>query len=304
MNRLRLATGSGLALVALAAVVSSASAGLGEVATHSLGSSRGLQYRAGSYSPWGAPSDIVMYAYCESTAAVVAGGAAISGTPSASRIGGSAPQDNGDLDAKPDDYWVAEAQNLEGGAKEITEYAVCRQSGSGGLHYPSKTVSGIQIGDTIEAKAKCPAASKVIGGGPFGGYGNLSTSTRADGDDHNDKADDAWRVKERSDNGYYPTVTVYAVCIDTRRADVTYRSEAGETKAGDSRTLKADCPAGTAVAGGGFSIKGAAASRFVHSTKPRDSGDGNDVPEDGWQATAVNEGGSKAATKVTAICLN
>lgn len=302
MNRLRFAAATGLALTALVFVVSSASAGLGAVPTHSLGSSHGLQYRVGSY-PSFSGGDIVVYAYCPTTAAVVGGGGDISGVPSKSRISGSAPRDNGDADSKPDDYWFVEGQNLEGGTREITEYAICRTSGAGGLHYVSETRSGIQLGDTTEVKAKCPAGSRVIGGGSSDSIGNLSISTPTDGSDHNDKADDGWRVKANSENGYFTSLTVVAVCLGGKRGDVSYRSEKGDTKPGKSMTLKAICPTGTAVTGGGFQIVGATATRFVHATRPRDSGDGNHTPEDGWQATAVNNGGSKAKTTVTAICL-
>lgn len=74
-----------------------------------------------------------------------------------------------------------------------------------------------------------------------------------------------------------------------------YLNAAGQTQFGDAR-----CPAGKEVVGGG--IETGSDSQDVNATFPRDTGDANSAPEDGWRAYVQNNGASDAPASIYAIC--
>jgi len=295
-----------LAALSCVVIVAVAHAGVsGSIPSHSLGSSHRLNYRSVSYSPFSTGS-IDLYANCTSSQAVLGGGVHVSGPPARSRVGYGYPQDGDDPGMKPDDYWVGAATNLGTADRTITTYGVCRKAGPAGVSYVSNTVDNVAVGDTAAINVSCPNGSSLAGGGSDLYVGEVKVSAPFDSSDHNQRPDDGWRVVARNENEYGSpeNIGAHAICLPSRSADLSYRSESAAVAANGAKTVAAHCRGDSAVTAGGWVLKGSPVAHFVHSTKPLDSAtDPHSTPDDGWSVTAVNLSDSPGKAKVDAICL-
>jgi hypothetical protein len=67
-------------------------------------------------------------------------------------------------------------------------------------------------------------------------------------------------------------------------------------------SLKVLCPGGRPVISGGVHITGSSLTIKVASTAPVDGSDNDNLPDDGWRATAINNSGETESMTVRAQC--
>jgi hypothetical protein len=173
----------------------------------------------------------------------------------------------------------------------------------GGLNYISENSQPVAAGGGEDAEADCPSGTHVVGGGAeVGGNAadsHLNTIYPFDGADANPAPDDGWASHFWNAAGVTKSVYVVAVC---KQGKARYRSSAGNVKPGRARTLKARCPEGTHVSGGGVYTDGSIQSAYVNSSYPYDGPDAGDAPDDGWKGRAYNLDPVAQRMTVHAIC--
>ena len=89
------------------------------------------------------------------------------------------------------------------------------------------------------------------------------------------------------------------VCGDVN--NVSYVMQKAFIPRKDSGSVKASCPSGKNVLGGGGLVKGPLGKPRLVGSVPVDDADGNDAPDDGWRAIGYN--GSKKERKVFAYAI-
>jgi hypothetical protein len=89
------------------------------------------------------------------------------------------------------------------------------------------------------------------------------------------------------------------VCGDV--SGVSYQKQKGTIAKKDSGSVKASCPGGKNVLGGGGVVKGPLGKPRLVGSFPIDDGDGNDAPDDGWRAIGYN--GTKKERKILAYAI-
>ena len=90
-------------------------------------------------------------------------------------------------------------------------------------------------------------------------------------------------------------MSFFAICRQIQPDVSKFRSATRSVKAGKRRTVKAACPDGFQVTGGG--IEGS--NPLIAATVPYDGKDSGKKPDDGWKATAFNP--DAAAEDLTAF---
>ena len=91
----------------------------------------------------------------------------------------------------------------------------------------------------------------------------------------------------------------YAVCRKSGAEGLKYRTRTRSVKPGAEKTVKAPCPDGKRVIGGGL----ISADPVVLATVPFDGGDGDAKQDDGWKARVISEFGIKTDLRVISVCL-
>ena len=91
----------------------------------------------------------------------------------------------------------------------------------------------------------------------------------------------------------------YAVCKKSGADGLKYRTRTRSVKPAAEKTVKAPCPDGYQVIGGGL----VSADPVVVGTVPFDSGDGNAKQDDGWKVRVVSDYGLKTDVDAIAVCL-
>jgi len=91
----------------------------------------------------------------------------------------------------------------------------------------------------------------------------------------------------------------YAVCKKSGKSGLKYRTRTRSIKPAAERTVKAACPDGYQVIGGGL----LSADPSVLATVPYDSGDANAKQDDGWKVRAVSDYPLKTDLTTFAVCL-
>lgn len=170
---------------------------------------------------------------------------------------------------------------------------------SGGYFYvkDSATNSG-----EFNLTPDCPSHTHIVGGGVNGGF---TRAEPADGPDADRRPDDRWKARVHSSSS--TTLAAFAICNATRPE---YARRTKPLQAGQGRTVRAVCPAGTKVIGGGarISVPGGSPGppfNFMSSSFPYDGNDANTVPDDGWAVSALNRDPAIAGQlRASAICAN
>jgi len=90
------------------------------------------------------------------------------------------------------------------------------------------------------------------------------------------------------------------VCGDV--SDVSYVKQKASVPKKDSGSAKASCPSGKNVLGGGGVVKGRFGKPRLVGSFPIDDADGNDTPDDGWQAIGYNGAKKKRNLFAYAVC--
>jgi hypothetical protein len=240
-----------------------------------LGDDNGLKYRSVEFND--ADGADYAVATCPGKRVVTGGGAFASGASSEARMIEIGPYAHQDAAASNRRAWTAELVNDAGPAKDLTSYAICAPPR--GVKRRTTTRPPQTSPAIVTAKASCPNAASVLGGGisnrAYPGARILATLPFDDGD-KGSKPDDGWRV--RTFIGDSRELQVFAICKET--AGIVYRSKTGSaTSSATSTTVT--CPNGGSATGGGAALSGNAG--FVNSTNPADSTDADGVPDDAWQ---------------------
>jgi hypothetical protein len=160
----------------------------------------------------------------------------------------------------------------------------------------------------VGADAACPHGTHVVGGG-FAGSAVRTRSAQFwinsihpfDGPDANDVPDDGWTGRGFNRFGTDKRGVVHAICS---AGTVRYTSNSRSLSPGSAGVVRANCPAGTYVSGGGVSLDGPATEAFINASSPRDSKDADHTPDDGWFAHAYNQGGSSKTLSAYAACVS
>jgi hypothetical protein len=156
---------------------------------------------------------------------------------------------------------------------------------------------------TVATEVQCPVGLKLLGGAAdsvSGRIGGLLNSARpVDGGDGNTRADDAYAAWAYNSTDMAGDTVVWAVCGP---GGSKVRTESTKLPLTASKSAKAQCPAGTRVVGGGAFVTGDVTFAQLKATRPFDSGDSGDKPDDGWLARATNIGSEPLKVTATALC--
>jgi hypothetical protein len=198
--------------------------------------------------------------------------------------------------------WTVTANNSSPDAASMKTYAICAKNGV----VDRVATKNVPRNSQGEAKAACPAGTKIVGGGA-GITGDshtqeVATTEPADGPDGNHEPDDAWLGRANNGLNQHVILTVVALCSGQGAYDVIITSP----KTVPNRqqvAAEAHCPQGEQVTGGGIEIAGDNLGIEVADAFPIDGPDADHVPDDGWHATANNDAtGHSTQMQVFAIC--
>ena len=209
--------------------------------------------------------------------------------------------------------WHLQADNfLVSDSINLKSVAICVSGGLANAAHlvdPGITTSVQPHQQSPAIVAACPGQQKVVGGGVLtgnAGYGNrlLNTSVPDDTADDTDlKPDDQWL-------GYIDNFTTgpmnlegQATCVRGRqRSHLRYKIHT-RSLSGSQGSVKATCPHGSKVIGGGaYSSAGYGQSR-ISASKPADGRDRRHRADDAWKVTQSNlSGGSINNIEADAIC--
>lgn len=99
---------------------------------------------------------------CPDGTQVTSGGVFVEGKLQSGRMISSAPFDDGDPGAKPDDGWTATADNLKRTRRDMVVHAIC--SDAGGFRYASERFS-VRKKRRKHVETECPGGSYAVGSG-------------------------------------------------------------------------------------------------------------------------------------------
>jgi hypothetical protein len=169
-----------------------------------------------------------------------------------------------------------------------------QQHREAGLHYRAAEPGA----HPFTMKVRCPPGTRVLGGGyatleAHAGPDVVPTSlTPFDSGDPGALRDDGWVIRiQRTQESPVGT----AVC---RSGRPRYREASRSLDVRETGGLRAACPPGTHVVGGGVNADG----NRINASYPFDSRDAGDAPDDGWQARVRNYSGSRSRLAVHAVC--
>jgi hypothetical protein len=179
------------------------------------------------------------------------------------------PFDGGDGDGTPDD--IVAVRGGADGIDTVTAYAMCADV-SGQYVVKSKS-SAANEADSV--KAKCPTDRHLIGGGASAGAKQLKSTFPWDSKDAGNQPDDGWKA---SAHGGPPTViSAIALCAE----DMPSYDKASTTlDPSDTTAVVPTCEGGSHVSAIGAQLTGPPEFADLRSMRPRDSDDGNTVPDD------------------------
>jgi hypothetical protein len=241
-------------------------------------------------------------AKCPADSSLTGGGVHISGTGTYNKVNSTYPEDGSDPDSRVDDEWRAYGINeIPGFTETMTVHAICASSGS--FRYVS-AFKPLPVGAQESEQVGCPTGTSVAGGGVFnsgGGTDDVVVSSEPfDGPDADSQPDDGWRGYAANGEGSSGFVTAYAIC----GASGSFSYVSAKATLGSRVALRVRCPAGTSVTGGGVHVTHAGSSPFVkvNSSEPFDGPDADARRDDGWLASASNEGDPRETMTTFAIC--
>ena len=171
---------------------------------------------------------------------------------------------------------------------------------SNGLSYRSATFPGADIAEY--AVTFCPGRRVVSGGGAFvSGVSSEAPLIRAVPDrptDGKTAPRKSWTTGINNLGASSKTLTGYAICARARGIVRSTKLRTAPVK-NATLALKAPCPRGSSVLGGGVNTNYNDAR--ILASAPYDGGDRGRTADDGWQGRAVT--GDTRDLQVTAICL-
>ncbi len=178
------------------------------------------------------------------------------------------------------------------------------QGTANGITYINdQTPTPINPGQAGAVGAECPPATHLLGAGADAlnnvSAGILSSVRADDGPDGNAQRDDGVTAFMHNTTGASSGSSVWAFCAAGK---VHYPSRTTTLALGDTRAIKATCPAGTKVLSGGVYLDGLNSDVHLNAMRPFDDGDANAQPDDGWQVRATNLAGADKLYMAWAFC--
>jgi hypothetical protein len=199
--------------------------------------------------------------------------------------------------------WYAEAWQVNSAATSLTTYAVCLRTN---LISEEDQTDELPAGPlTTNQSGACPGGRVVSGGVTyrFADPENFALNSSFPVDDASDVdtiPDDGWRGRVHYTGAGGESVSVYLVCLDGEHP--VYRKASVTVPAGESGGLRAFCPVGRPVLGGGVRASGAGSASHVINSRPIDTRDSGTVPDDGWRGAITNTSGEDLTLTVHAVC--
>jgi hypothetical protein len=200
--------------------------------------------------------------------------------------------------------WSAEAWQANSAATSLTTYAVCLRRTTG-ISEEDQT-DELPAGPlTANQSGSCPGGRVVSGGVTyrFADPENFTLNSSFpvdDGSDVDTIPDDGWRGRVHYTGAGGESVSVYLVCLSGVRP--AYRKASVTVPAGKSGTIRAFCPRGRPVLGGGLRASGAGSASHVINSRPIDTRDAGTVPDDGWRGSITNTSDQSLTLTVHAVC--
>ena len=165
---------------------------------------------------------------------------------------------------------------------------------SGALSYvvgPNTTTGPAAQGS---ATASCPASTFVVGGGAFstGAFGAVATGSSGP------SGNASW-VEETDVHAGTQSHRAFAIC-DATMPNVEFGSKLVPT--GEERRVRAECPSGENVYGGGYLASPNYGNTNTRSSRPYDDDDPDKDRDDGWEVTTFNFAPAPTEALVYAEC--
>jgi hypothetical protein len=203
-----------------------------------------------------------------------------------------------------DRKWYAQAWQVDSAATTLTTYAICMQTNRIGEEDQTEwyAPTGPQ---SLDQSGSCPGGRVVSGGVTYWGTDTADFSLNSsypvdDVSDLDTIRDDGWRGRVHYTGDGQPVAAVYLVCLGGERP--TYRQASVTVPAGESAGVRAFCPVGRPVLGGGVRVSGPASASHVINSRPIDTKDSGTVPDDGWRGAATNTSDQDLTLTVHAVC--
>ncbi len=250
-------------------------------------------------------SGFLLKVTCPKRTQVIAGGVAVGpGTADTFSITASRPFDNRDRRKTPDDGWLGIVNNKTAGTATVKVTAICsRTKGHSYVSEASTAPDGLVTANDLD----CPPGTFVIGGG--GAIGGRSPKIERSGSIPFDEIleagstpEDGWRVRINNDGGVGLGLpfTTYAICGPV---EPVYAVDTSVLASPDGASFNDECPANTAVAGGGADFEdGTTVNTELHQTIPFDGLDDDQIPEDGWRTLFWNFSGAPETVRRVVVC--
>jgi hypothetical protein len=187
-------------------------------------------------------------------------------------------------------------------------YAICgRQTPI----YKKKT-KPLDPAQTRIVKARCPAGTRVTGGGGLikdardgPGQAYLNSSFPYDAGDVDLRADDGWAVRARNNTPATPgLLTAQAICVDHIAPEYVETPVLLPPNGGTSPSVS--CPDTHQITGIGLESTGPADVGLTYELRPADNamGDADPVPDDFGNTSVTNSSGASPPATARGICLN
>jgi len=154
--------------------------------------------------------------------------------------------------------------------------------------------------------ASCAEGAAAVSGGvdivASGAEGRMGETKPILGDDfrrrHGSEGATGWRTSASDLSGGPKDINFFAVCKASGAGGIKYRRLKRSYDPGEEKTVKARCPDGYRVIGGGLESP----NPVVVATAPFDAGDQDQKPDDGWRVRAVNAFGLEQTLRAHAVC--
>ena len=242
------------------------------------------------------PKDASAIAICPAGSVDTGGGASVTGKPAGTAISASG--------AVVPTQWSVEGWHTGINPKNetLTAYAICTEK-------TAKTSSFTHIEPVgagpagMNATSNCPIGHAVGGGVHFSSSGSewwLNSTSGVDAGDVDELPDDGWVAWVEHLTGPPANMFVDTICMEGKLP--VYREKAKETKKKQAK-VRALCPDGKSVTGGGAFASLATDDAHVVASNPIDSKkDADSVPDDGWKAKYHNAATEKQRFTASVVC--
>ena len=201
--------------------------------------------------------------------------------------------------------WYAKAWQVDSADTSLTTYAVCIRNANS-MSEEDQTEHDLPAGPlSVDQSGSCPGGRVVSGGVTYSGAHpeNFTLNSSFPADDVSDVdtvRDDAWRGRVHYTGDGGDSASVFLWCLSGVRP--AYRKASVTVPAGKSAGIRAFCPVGRPVLGGGVRVSGPGDASHVIDSRPIDTRDSGTVPDDGWRGAASNTSDQALTLTVHAVC--